>query len=217
MKYRIGVLLLLLTFCFTLLPAQRQKGKASYYSKRSTGARTSSGERLHHDSLTCAHRTHPFGTLLKVTNPTNGKEVLVKVTDRGPFHRGRLIDLSYRAAKELGILSKGVSVVVAEPVEKLHIPFKADDIELPELSFVDDDEEKPEWTKVKIKKTDAKHIQKLALKKSEQSVPSSTNSHTTNSHTASSQATNNHVKSNHAANTYFGNNYSHTSASTSPK
>ena len=55
-----------------------QKGKASYYSKRATGTRTSSGERLHHDSLTCAHRTHPFGTMLKVTNLQNGKNVLVR-------------------------------------------------------------------------------------------------------------------------------------------
>ena len=60
----------------------QQTGKASFYSKRATGARTSNGERLHHDSLTCAHKTHPFGTLLKVTNPSNGKEVVVRVTDR---------------------------------------------------------------------------------------------------------------------------------------
>lgn len=66
---------------FTLLyPQKIQKGKASYYSKRMTGARTSSGERLHHDSLTCAHRTYKFGTMLKVTNPENGKEVVVRVT-----------------------------------------------------------------------------------------------------------------------------------------
>ena len=53
-----------------------QRGKATYYSKRATGARTSSGERVHHDSLTCAHRTYPFGTKLKVTNPANGKSVI---------------------------------------------------------------------------------------------------------------------------------------------
>ena len=84
---------------------KQQTGKASFYSKRATGARTSNGERLHHDSLTCAHKTHPFGTLLKVTNPSNGKEVVVRVTDRGPFKRGRIIDLSWGAAKELGMLS----------------------------------------------------------------------------------------------------------------
>ena len=73
--------------------AQVQHGKASFYSKRATGARTSSGERLHHDSLTCAHRTYPFGTILRVTNERNGKSVLVRVTDRGPHRRGRIIDL----------------------------------------------------------------------------------------------------------------------------
>ena len=88
-----------------------QRGKATYYSKRATGARTSSGERLHHDSLTCAHRTYPFGTKLQVTNLQNGRSVVVRVTDRGPFARGRIIDLSWRAAKELGILTQGVAMV----------------------------------------------------------------------------------------------------------
>ena len=101
---------------------KQQTGKASFYSKRATGARTSNGEKLHHDSLTCAHKTHPFGTLLKVTNPSNGKEVVVRVTDRGPFKRGRIIDLSWGAAKELGMLSQGVAMVKVEVVEKLHVP-----------------------------------------------------------------------------------------------
>ena len=89
---RILVLALSMTVCLAVM-AQTQRGKASYYSKRATGARTSSGERLHHDSLTCAHRTYPFGTLLRVTNENNGKEVIVRVTDRGPRGRGRIIDL----------------------------------------------------------------------------------------------------------------------------
>ena len=79
-----------------------QTGKASFYAKKFSGRKTASGERLHHDSLTCAHRTYPFGTLLKVTNPANGKSVIVRVTDRGPYVRGRIIDLSVRAAKEIG-------------------------------------------------------------------------------------------------------------------
>lgn len=99
-----------------LLCAQTQKGKASYYSKRMTGARTSSGERLHHDSLTCAHRTHPFGTMLRVTNLNNGREVVVRVTDRGPHGRGRIIDLSWSAAKALDILDHGVAMVRVEVV-----------------------------------------------------------------------------------------------------
>lgn len=113
----------------------QQTGKASFYSKRATGARTSNGERLHHDSLTCAHKTHPFGTLLKVTNPSNGKEVVVRVTDRGPFKRGRIIDLSWGAAKELGMLTQGVAMVKVEVVEKLHVPYKPDPLSLPELDF----------------------------------------------------------------------------------
>ena len=113
-----------------------QKGKASYYSKRATGSRTSSGERLHHDSLTCAHRTHPFGTMLKVTNVQNGKSVVVKVIDRGPYGHGRIIDLSWGAAKELGILSQGVAMVTVELAEDLIIPFKPkEDKRLYEIDF----------------------------------------------------------------------------------
>ena len=97
---------------FTLLNAQTQKGKASYYSKRATGSRTASGERLHHDSLTCAHRSYPFGSMLRVTNLSNGKSVDVKVTDRGPYGRGRIIDLSYGAAREIGMLSQDRKSVV---------------------------------------------------------------------------------------------------------
>ena len=83
----------LFTLHFSFLNAQSvQKGKASYYPKKFTGRRTASGERLHHDSLTCAHRTYPFGTLLKVTNPANGKHVIVRVTDRGPYVKGRIIE-----------------------------------------------------------------------------------------------------------------------------
>lgn len=121
----------------TCLHAQTQTGKATFYSRRATGARTASGERLHHDSLTCAHRTYPFGTLLKVTNLSNGREVVVRVTDRGPYGRGRIIDLSYGAAEELGMLAQGVSTVRVEKVgEGTQIPFKPNErIEMPEIDF----------------------------------------------------------------------------------
>ncbi|MCI5875460.1 MAG: septal ring lytic transglycosylase RlpA family protein [Prevotella sp.] len=138
MRYVTRILFTLLSLCsFTLLPAQTQRGKATFYSKRSTGARTASGARLHHDSLTCAHRTYPFGTLLKVTNLNNGKSVVVKVTDRGPFARGRIIDLSWRAAKELDILSKGVSTVKVEVYNGAEgIPYRRNDgVDLPEIDF----------------------------------------------------------------------------------
>ena len=124
---------------FTFLMAQTQKGKDTFYSKRSTGARTASGERVHHDSMTCAHRTHPFGTLLRVTNPSNKKNVIVKVTDRGPHVKGRIIDLSYRAAKEIGIIGKGVAMVTVERIDSadiIHIPYRSKEKrELPELEF----------------------------------------------------------------------------------
>ena len=88
MNIRNSILAIITLLSFTVLHAQQQSGRASYYSKRATGSRTASGERLHHDSLTCAHRSYPFGTMLKVTNLLNDKSVVVRVTDRGPFGRG---------------------------------------------------------------------------------------------------------------------------------
>lgn len=128
---------LLLTIGFTFLQAQgQQKGKASFYAQKFHGRKTASGERLHKDSLTCAHRTYPFGTKLKVYNPANGRSVVVRVTDRGPYVRGRIIDLSWRAAKELGIISQGVATVFVQKYNDLIIPFLPDDeIELPELDL----------------------------------------------------------------------------------
>lgn len=82
---------------------------ATYYSKSFQGRKTASGERYDNDALTCAHRNLPFQTLLKVTNPKNGQSVTVRVNDRGPFTRGRDLDLSYAAAKELGLLLAGVA------------------------------------------------------------------------------------------------------------
>lgn len=122
---------------FSLILAQTQKGKASFYSKRATGSRTANGERLHHDSLTCAHRSYPFGTLLKVTNPSNGKQVIVRVTDRGPFVRGRIIDLSWRAANELGMIAAGIAMVNVELYKPSSgVPFKDDAAtQLPEIDF----------------------------------------------------------------------------------
>lgn len=122
-----------------------QKGKASFYSKRATGARTASGTKMHHDSLVCAHRTHAFGTLLRVKNLANNKEVIVKVIDRGPFSRGRIIDLSYEAAKQLGMLSAGVQAVeVSVYHPETAIPMKAEEVGLPEMDFVVPEQYVPE-------------------------------------------------------------------------
>jgi rare lipoprotein A len=95
----------------TVLLKPFQTGIASYYSKQSNGARTASGKILYSDSLVCAHRTLPFGTKIKVINLKNGKSVIVKVIDRGPFGKGRVIDLSYAAADSLGILRSGLGKV----------------------------------------------------------------------------------------------------------
>lgn len=91
---------------------------ATYYGKRFHGRKTASGETYNNNAYTCAHKTLPFDTKLIVTNPKTGKSVVVRVNDRGPFTRGRDIDLSYSAAKELGILAHGVApveVVVIHP------------------------------------------------------------------------------------------------------
>lgn len=119
-----------------LYASAQQRGQASYYSKRATGARTSSGIRLHHDSLVCAHKTYPFGTKLLVKNLTNGKEVVVTVVDRGPHRKGRIIDLTYAAAEKIGMITKGV---VAVEVSVYHpdkgIPYALEPEGLPEIDF----------------------------------------------------------------------------------
>lgn len=128
----------LFTSHFSLLNAQSvQSGKASYYAKSWTGRRTSNGEHLHHDSLTCAHRSLPFGTLLKVTNLLNGKQVVVRVTDRGPFVKGRVVDLSWGAAKAIGMLAQGIAPVSVERVRTSTIPYKPeeDDPDVPKFEF----------------------------------------------------------------------------------
>ena len=80
------------------------------------------GTQYHKDSLICAHRNYPFGTLLRVTNLLNGKEVIVEVRDRGPFRRGRIVDLSYGAAEELDMINHGVTRVSIEVVPENRIP-----------------------------------------------------------------------------------------------
>jgi rare lipoprotein A len=87
---------------------------ASYYGDEFKGAKTASGERFNPNDFTAAHKKYPFGTQLKVTNPKNGKSVTVRVNDRGPFVKGRDIDLSKAAAKELGITDHGVADVKVE-------------------------------------------------------------------------------------------------------
>jgi rare lipoprotein A len=84
------------------------EGKASYYGARHHGKKTASGERFNQHSLTAAHRSLPFGTRVRVTNLRNDKQVVVRINDRGPYARGRIIDLSHKAAEQLDMLRAGV-------------------------------------------------------------------------------------------------------------
>lgn len=103
-------------------------GRASYYSDKLHGNFMSNGERYNKDSMTCAHLKYPFGTLLKVRNLSNGKEVIVRVTDRGPHTRRFVIDLSKAAAKKLDIIRSGHSMVEITPYHERKVPYRwADD------------------------------------------------------------------------------------------
>jgi len=94
-----------------------EKGTASWYGKKFHGRRTSSGETYDMYAMTAAHKTLPLPTYVEVTNVDNGKKIIVKVNDRGPFHGNRLIDLSYSAAKKLDIIAKGTGLVEIKVVE----------------------------------------------------------------------------------------------------
>lgn len=89
----------------------QQKGIASWYGNKFHGARTSSGEEYNMYAMTAAHKTLPIPVFVEVTNHDNGRKAIVKVNDRGPFHEGRIIDLSYAAATKLGVAQAGTANV----------------------------------------------------------------------------------------------------------
>jgi rare lipoprotein A len=91
---------------------------ASYYGRPFDGRLTANGEVYDRRRMTAAHKTIPFGTLLRVTNPKNGRSVVVRVNDRGPFVSGRDLDLSEGAARSLGVLADGVSDVTVEELSE---------------------------------------------------------------------------------------------------
>lgn len=95
-------------------PTFSQVGTASYYSKKFEDHKTANGERFKSDALTAAHRTLPIGTMVRVTNLRNHRSVVVRINDRGPFSRKRIIDLSPAAAKALGIHNQGLMHVKIE-------------------------------------------------------------------------------------------------------
>jgi len=92
-------------------PGQTTTGVASWYGPGFDGKTTASGERFNQNHLTAAHRTLPFGSVVRVTNLHNGRSVEVRINDRGPFVRGRVIDLSKAAAREIGLVERGIGTV----------------------------------------------------------------------------------------------------------
>lgn len=94
-----------------------QTGLASWYGRQFHGRKTASGDQFDMYALTAAHRSLPLNCYIRVTNQSNGKSVVVKVNDRGPFHGNRVLDLSYAAASQLGITQKGVGNVTIERIE----------------------------------------------------------------------------------------------------
>lgn len=92
-------------------PGGEEEGLAGYYAPQFEGRKTASGALFHHEALTCAHRTLPFGTVIEVARVDDGRSVRVTVTDRGPFVRARIVDLTLRAARELGLVKQGLARV----------------------------------------------------------------------------------------------------------
>lgn len=116
---------LCVTLCFAInfltnsLPDEKvATGKASFYAHKFEGRRTSSGQTYRAKEYTAAHRFHPFGTLLEITNNTNGLKTIVRVNDRGPHLKDRLIDLSYAAAKDLGMIVSGTGDVSVQVISE---------------------------------------------------------------------------------------------------
>jgi len=101
-----------------------QKGKASWYGPGFHGRKTANGERFNMHELTAAHKSLPFDTLVEVTNEETGQSVVVRINDRGPFVRGRIIDLSKAAAKEIGlsgVCPVRISGLEKRPAERRHL------------------------------------------------------------------------------------------------
>jgi len=110
------LLLILLTTSLTSF-AQTQTGKASFYADKFEGSTTASGEKYKHSKLTAAHKTLPFGTVVRVKNLSTNETVDVVINDRGPYVDGRIIDVSKSAAEKLGFVNKGLAEVEIEVID----------------------------------------------------------------------------------------------------
>ena len=127
--------MVLLSGCSTLPPINRsgdvalydpvprsiETGKASYYGGRWIGRLTANGEHYHSGDLTAAHKHLPFNTMVRVTNLRNGKSVIVRINNRGPYAKGRILDLSVVAAKKLEMMGDGIIPVRAEVLKPIQI------------------------------------------------------------------------------------------------
>lgn len=118
--------ILLLAILISVSVSAQKLHKVSYYSNKFNGRHTTSGQLYNSKKYTCAHRTYAFGTVLKIKNPQNGKEVVVVVNDRGPHVKGIILDLSYAAAKDLGMIKQGIAKVEITVID----PFKQDSVHL---------------------------------------------------------------------------------------
>lgn len=117
-KFLVGIFIFLsINMSLSALTLYKNDVTASYYAEKFHGKRTSNGEIFNMNDLTCAHKSLPFNTILKVTNLSNGKTVQVRVNDRGPFVAGREIDLSKAAAKKIGMITSGTAKVKIQIVK----------------------------------------------------------------------------------------------------
>ncbi|MDD3320791.1 MAG: septal ring lytic transglycosylase RlpA family protein [Paludibacter sp.] len=116
------IILFTLTLIISFFCNAQELGYATYYNNNLKGHHTSDGSKYDPDSMTCAHRSYPLGTLLMVNNPKNDRFVIVKVTDRGPFQKRLMIDLSYTASAKLDIIREGIAQV---KIFKLDLPLVA--------------------------------------------------------------------------------------------
>jgi rare lipoprotein A len=117
MSYHRILIIILLAFAWQpdafsqVALGKTEKGRASYYSTRFHGRKTSFGEIHKSNELSAAHRTYPFNTMLEITNLDNDKKVIVRVNDRGPYSKNRLVDISKEAARQLEIVGQGIGNV----------------------------------------------------------------------------------------------------------
>ena len=130
----VSAVILLMTGCASLVPLSSpgvslydpvpksiETGKASYYGGRWIGRLTANGERYHSGDCTAAHKHLPFNTMVRVTNLKNNKSVIVRINNRGPYAKGRILDLSIVAAKKIEMMGDGIVPVRAEVLKKIPV------------------------------------------------------------------------------------------------